>query len=138
MKKLSKSWLRVRSQVFIAKQKKILSPRPFRQPGVQHLDHRDDPKSRIAQELGNGFLLQLRWSFPSPSRQLDMKRDEGIARIAGQKHDRQTLAFVLWNEVFAPDFVPTIGLGPLFEKIVGVNDPRNAGELFWLERKGLP
>src|SRR6266513_5092556 len=67
-----------------------------------------------------------------------MKRNKNIARIARQQDDGPAGPFPLRDEILAAEFVPTVGLGPLLEKIVGIDNVRHALVLLRLEAKGLP
>jgi hypothetical protein len=69
------------AQCFVAQEKKVLSSRPFGEPAVHDLNHGFDPKGRIAQQLRGGHLSQFFGSLFRSSGQLNMERDEGIARI---------------------------------------------------------
>ena len=81
------------------------------------------------------FQLVRRF-FRSPG-QLDEERNKGVARIARQENDRQSVAFALRNEIFPAQLVPPIRLCPLLEKIVSVDDAGNTFVLLGLERERL-
>src|SRR5438105_4754106 len=52
-------------------------------------------------------------------------RDERVPRIARQEDDLRAAAFGCGNEIFPAQLIPAIGLCPLLETIVGINDSRN-------------
>ena len=67
-----------------------------------------------------------------------MKGNKRVAGVAREKDYRQSCAFPLRDEVLSPEFVPAVGLSPLLEEVMSVNDSRNALVLFGLEAEGLP
>src|ERR1044071_4931809 len=66
-------------------------------------------------------------------------RDEGVPRVARQQNDPGAAAFRCGDEIFSAQLIPAIGLGPLLEPVMRINNPRDAGIaiLLWSEREGM-
>src|SRR2546421_1999265 len=63
-------------------------------------------------------------------------RNECVPRIARQKNDPGAAPFSRGDKILPAQFVPAIGLRPLLEAIVRINDPRNTRVAGLLGREG--
>jgi hypothetical protein len=66
-----------------------------------------------------------------------MKRNKCVTRIAREQDYRKAASFSLGDQILPAQLIPAVGLRPLFEKIVCVNEVRNPLVLFGLKREGL-
>ena len=109
LQKLTEPRRGIAPQPFVKQEEKAAPARPFGEPAVHDLNHRFDSKGRIAQQLRGGHLFQFFRRFPGPAGELDVKRNKGIARVAGQQDYRSAGPFPLRDEILAAELVPTIG-----------------------------
>src|SRR5204863_2478663 len=116
---------RLGAQGFVTQKKEITAPGKFLQRSVHGCYDGADPEKFIAQLLAHaGFGKFLARPGVTP-RYLQIKRNEGIARIASEEDNRGATEFFPGNQILATDFVPQIALRPMLKQIVRINNARN-------------
>src|SRR5207249_10099282 len=61
------------------------------------------------------------------TRYLDKERNKTVPGMAHEQNDFSASKLLFWDQVFSADSVPKVAFGPVFETIMGKDEPGNTG-----------